>query len=175
MGIEVLAVETEWGERLHLYHPEGKPAGGKALFCLIEGLMSYCSGNRSDYNRSYIDLDNEIGGILCNIEKSLIDSIYPVGMPEDVYRTLKIHAPEELTSVEHSVIERMKQCWTDLDDLMACVDQLIYHIKKSNLPIEGDWDETEYTVNDLEALQGTLKFFSDHRTFEKLKVRLPVG
>jgi hypothetical protein len=175
MGIEVLAVETEWGERLHLYHSEGKPAIGKTLFFLIEGLMSYCSGNRNNYNQSYIDLDNQIGGILCNIAKPLIDSFYPVGIREDVYEVLKIHAPEELTAVEHSMIERMNQCWTDLDDLMECVDQLIYHIKKSNLPIEGDWHQTEYTMNDLEALQGTLKFFSDHRTFEKLKVRLPVG
>lgn len=178
MGFSLLIQTGYGGEALINRHPEGKPAGGGAVFEFLGGLQTLCDW--TDNNSGYPDLKSVVewyrklersaGVSFFPACQTLLDCIWGDGgdlteYREDEYEFFKKRNTGVGDEFTEEMFQRMvrhsRESWKPIGDVIGGVRLLLNVFEHSKIePLEGFYDP-EYTKPDFEALLANLELLAE--------------
>ncbi len=168
----VAFIETDRGDRLKLFHPEGS-AGGNALLAFLPALDSYCSRTGDTVLQEWFSsLEGNAESLMCETIQELLQCYYSGEMnyEEDAYRWFLEQIPAAFTEeqIQKDIVELMQK-WVVAKTLLDGVDKIILLLKKAKLE-ETWWYDPLWTLADFESLSQTL-LLAIQRKAERVRIK----
>jgi hypothetical protein len=156
MSVEA-SVETEYGERLLLWHPNGL-LGGKPIASFLGVLDLYCLGSNKfeDVRHWFARLESVSDVSICDLTAPLIIGHYfgSWEYTEEEYERFSAQAREIPLSEEEfkQTLHQLAKTWVPVKEMLHMVTVLVDLLVKADLEATW-WYDPEDTLADFRALK----------------------
>jgi hypothetical protein len=160
MSVEA-TVETEHGERILLWHPNGL-LGGKAIASFLGALDLYCLGSDKfeDVRHGFARLESVLGGSICDLTAPLVNGHYYGSwdyVEEDYERFSAQNQGRPLSKAEFKqILQQLANMWVPVEEMLHMVTILVDLLAKADLEATG-WYDPQDTLADFLALKEAIE------------------
>lgn len=159
MSVEA-TIETEYGERLLVWHVNGYP-GGQGVESFLNVLVDYCFENENNVRPQEVDnwfakLESALGRSICELTKPLRTGFYYGSWEyaEEEYERFLAQARDMPLSEEEfkQTLHQLAKTWVPVKEMLHMVTVLVDLLVKADLEATW-WYDPEDTLADFQALK----------------------